>query len=76
MVAEPADTPVTLPDASTVATEVFELLQVPPVTASVMATETPAHNVVDAALIAPAVAPGVTVRVAVVLVEPQLLLTV
>ena len=77
MVAEPAATPVTKPVlASTVATAVLLLLQVPaPVPVLLNAVVKPAHNAV-APVTAPASGSGLTVMLAVAEAVPQVLVTV
>ena len=70
MVALPVATPVTLPPASTVATAVLLLLQVPPLTASVRDTAAPIHTA-EGPLMVPAEAVRLTVIAAVAVAVPQ-----
>ena len=70
----PALTPVTLPDASTVATPVTVLLQVPPVADSDNDTTSPAQ-MVDAPEITPGAGKPITDILAMVLAVPHAVLT-
>jgi hypothetical protein len=76
MVAEPAATPVTTPEASTVATAVLEEDQVPPLVASASVVVDPAQRVV-VPVMGWTVGRPLTVTVAVELeVQPEPLVTV
>ena len=75
MVDVPVATPVTLPEASTVATPVVTELQVPPVAASVKDVTEPAHTV-EVPAILPEFGMGLTVTIVVATAVPQLLVTV
>lgn len=75
MVVVPAATPLTTPEAFTVATLVVLLFQVPPDTASAKVVVPPGQIEV-APVIVPAEAEGVTVTEVVAVDEPQLLVTV
>ncbi len=70
MITEPPITPVTTPEAFTVATEGFPLLQVPPDIASAKVLVIPAQKVV-VPVIVPAETAELTVTVAVALDVPQ-----
>jgi hypothetical protein len=75
MVTLPAVTPVTTPDASTVATDAVPLLHTPPPIASARVRVAPAQTVLPPVML-PAVGVALTVTAAVVVALPQLLLTV
>ena len=75
MVAVPAVSPVTLPEASIVATVMSLLLQVPPVTASASVVVPPPAHTVVVPVIVPADGPEPTLTVAVARLVPQLLVT-
>lgn len=68
IVSTPAVTPVTIPEASTVATRVLVLLHTPPVTEPVTVMVLPAHTAVGPDIV-PAVGNGFTV-ITVVLIHP------
>ena len=75
MLAVPADTPVTTPvDASTVATAVLELFQVPPVAVSASVVVEPVQTAV-VPVIVPTDGIGLMVTVAEEIDVPQLLVT-
>ena len=74
MVDEPVATPVTNPVLLTVATRVFELLQLPPVAASVSWVVAPPHTV-STPVIVPAVIEELTVTIFVAVALPQLFVT-
>jgi hypothetical protein len=74
MVDEPVATPVTKPVLLTVATRVFELLQLPPVAASVSWVVAPPHTV-KVPVIVPAVIEELTVTIFVAEALPQLFVT-
>jgi len=71
MVVEPVATPVTLPEASTVAMALLALLQVPPDVASDKLTNEPTHTTDEPDMV-PAVGRAVTVMadVAVAVLQP------
>ena len=71
MVAEPADTPVTTPEALMVATDVLLLLQVPPEVASDSAVVVPVHSVVVPVMMAGVAGAALTIIVRVIKAEPQ-----
>ena len=75
MVVVPDDTPVTLPDASTVATVVTVLLHAPPVAASLNPVVAPAQTVA-VPVIVPADGNGLTLTIAVASAVPQPLVIV
>ena len=75
MVVLPADTPVTLPEPSTVPTDKVTLLQIPPVVASVKIVFEPAQTIGVPAMV-PALGVGLTVTTCVAAAVPQLLVTV
>ena len=75
IVAVPTAIPVTIPEALIVAIEGAELDHVPPVVVLVNVVVEPAQTV-DAPVIVPADGPLITITDVVLLVEPQLLLTV
>lgn len=70
MVAEPALTPVTLPELPTVATAGLEELQTPPVVASESVMEAPAHTVEGPEMV-PAEGERFTVSGVVLMAEPH-----
>ncbi len=71
----PVSAPVTVPPVLTVAAAVLLLLQLPPAAASVSRVEEPLH-IAEAPEIVPALGSALTLKVAVVLAVPQLLVTV
>ena len=75
MIVLPADTPVTLPEPSTVPTEEVTLLHAPPAAASVKAVFAPAHTI-GVPVMVPAFGNGLTVTTWVATAVPQLLVTV
>ena len=76
MVAEPAVTPVTTPEASIVATPVALLLHVPPLVASASVVVADVHTVVVPVIDAGVAGKGLIVTVVATDVLPQLLETV
>jgi hypothetical protein len=74
-VTEPAETPVTTPDALTVATAALLLLHTPPLTASANVVLAPGQTVV-VPVIEPAVATPLTVIADVAVAEPHVEVTV
>jgi hypothetical protein len=73
MVAEPANTPDTIPELSIVATAILLLLQLPPDTISDrLVVAPPAHTIVVPCIV-PALGNGFTVNAAVATDVPQLL---